>query len=358
MKITHLLSGIIYLKVSISSPQPMAEEPNTMSTASTKAFYATIKTSPLEPANHLLEKPDLLLQKLQDEGYLYLRNVIDKQDITTLHTDITSIFENAGMLKKGEPKSLAVTDCKPTNEGEDEYFQLYDAIQRLESFHSLPHTEKLLSLLRDIIGPTTFPHPLGICRLSFPENIACATPPHQDYPNNQGTSNLFACWIPLTDCPRNMGGLAIQPYSHKAGLLPLKYALGPGNRQADIPTAIAQKTWLTTDYKAGDILIFHSHTLHCALPNYTNRMRLSVDYRYQRATEPMTQRCLKPHFGRLTWEEIYKDWTSNKLKYYWQQLPLNMAQWSNEHHKLPDDHIEEAIRLNRAYQKSRKELNP
>ena len=45
--------------------------------------------------------------------------------------------------------------------------------------------------------------------------------------------------------------------------------------------------WLTTDFKVGDLLVFTMHTMHCSLDNRSveNRIRLSVDSRYQPAAE-------------------------------------------------------------------------
>ena len=52
--------------------------------------------------------------------------------------------------------------------------------------------------------------------------------------------------------------------------------------------------WLTTDFKAGDLLLFTMHTMHCSLDNNSpdNRIRLSVDTRYQPADEPVDERWM------------------------------------------------------------------
>ena len=50
--------------------------------------------------------------------------------------------------------------------------------------------------------------------------------------------------------------------------------------------------WLTTDFKMGDLLVFTMHTMHCSLDNRSaeNRIRLSVDSRYQPAAEEADER--------------------------------------------------------------------
>ena len=117
------------------------------------------------------------------------------------------------------------------------------------------------------------------------------------------------------------GTLAILRGSHHYGVLPLEFSLGAGNRQAVLPNEMRDRlTWVTNDFSAGDVLLFGALTVHAALHNATGRMRLSVDFRYQCEGEPASDLVLKPHFERLSWEEIYAGWKSDELKYYWHDL--------------------------------------
>jgi hypothetical protein len=152
------------------------------------------------------------------------------------------------------------------------------------------------------------------------------TPPHQDFLNNQGTPGLTAAWIPLGDCPRRRGPLAVLRGSHRFGVLPLEFHLGAGNRQAVLPPEMIERlTWVTTDMSAGDVLVFGALTVHASLHNTTREMRLSVDFRFQRQGEPLTELVLEPHFGRLSWDEIYEGWDSDELKYYWRDLDYRVV---------------------------------
>jgi ectoine hydroxylase-related dioxygenase (phytanoyl-CoA dioxygenase family) len=162
--------------------------------------------------------------------------------------------------------------------------------------------------------------------LSFPAHYEISTPPHQDYPNNQGTPNLTAAWIPVGDCPPELGGLAILRGSHTYGVLPLDWHLGAGNRQAIVPEKMLEDLhWVTTDFNAGDVLVFGAMTVHASLHNASEFfMRLSVDFRYQQEGEALTEPCLQPHFERQTWDEIYADWKSDKFQYYWKDLDYDV----------------------------------
>ena len=305
----------------------------------------------LIPSNASLSDPAALARQFAEQGYLYFQQLLPLANITAAHNDIRHVLHKHGWINQHD---MAIIE--PTVEGEDNYFAVYDEIQKLESFHSLAHEPAVIQVMQALLGPTAWPHPLSISRLVFPFNEEFATPPHQDYPNNQGTADLYACWIPLTECPRTLGSLAVVPGSHKKGVIPLKYALGAGHRQADIPPEISRGPWLTTDFSAGDAIIFHSLTVHKSLPNLSNgMMRLSVDYRYQREHEALTEQSLLPHFNRVSWDQIYQQWRSTALQYYWQKKSYSIVPWDNTAHELPEDSIKEAIRLNKVYKKKRAE---
>jgi ectoine hydroxylase-related dioxygenase (phytanoyl-CoA dioxygenase family) len=316
-----------------------------------------MRTEPLISSNQLLGSTTDLRQQLAATGYLYLRDIVDHGHLRQLRAEILDIFGKYGWLDAAYPKDEARTNAVPTVEGEDAYFEVYDEVQRLETLHSLPHRPEVLSVMKQAVGETTFPHPLGVARLSFPNNEECTTPPHQDYPNNQGTEELYACWIPLSDCPVSLGGVSILKGSHKLGLMPLDYSLGAGGRQARLSEAADALPWLTGDFLLGDVLIFGSMTIHRALPNLSgDQFRLSVDYRYQEEHQPLTPPVLEPHFGRMSWPEIYAGWKSKELQYYWKDKQFSVTEWNNALHELPADHMQEALRLARAYNRRRDKI--
>ena len=124
----------------------------------------------------------------------------------------------------------------------------------------------------------------------------------------------------------NQGTLAILRGSHRFGVLPLEFHMGPGNRQAVVPAEMREGLrWVTTDMDAGDVLIFGSLTVHAALHNATrtcaSRSTSATSPRAQRAHRPRPE----PHFERLTWEEIYAGWKSEEHQYYWRDLDYELV---------------------------------
>ena len=99
---------------------------------------------------------------------------------------------------------------------------------------------------------------------------------------------VLLLWLPLGDCPAEMGGLAIARGSHRDGVRDFTVSNGAGAMEVIDPL---EGSWVAGPLEAGDVLIFHSLTVHKGLPNRTDRLRISLDNRYQRASEPICERC-------------------------------------------------------------------
>lgn len=311
---------------------------------------------PMTEANALLNDQAALRAQLSEDGYLFFRNIIDYEKIRALREEITKILAEIGWIQGGKDQLDAKAIGLPHREGEEGYFEGLDKIVKLEQLYSLSHDENLMHVMRQVLGDSAFPHPLSITRLVFPNNPEITTPPHQDYPNNQGTPNLTAAWIPLGDCPQQLGTIAVLRGSHKSGLQPLQFHLGPGNRGAIISEELQHLDWVSTDFRSGDILLFPALTMHAALENQdTERMRLSVDFRYQLEGEALTDVCLKPHFNRISWEETYKDWHSTRYQYYWNDKQFTTDAWDSTMHELPEEHLKDASKQLHLYNKAREE---
>ena len=282
---------------------------------------------PMRDSKALLDDLPALRERFDEDSYLYFRNVVDRDKVMALRKRMLRTLAEGGWVREAPYLMRGVATAPPVREGDDDFFAVYDEVQRLEEFHTLAHDESLMRIMRQVLGESAFPHPLKIARLGFPAHYEVSTPPHQDYPNNQGTPNLTAAWIPIGECPTELGGLAVLRGSHRHGLLPLDTDLGAGNRKAVLPQELLEEhRWVTTDFSAGDVILFRALTVHAALHNASEFfMRISVDFRYQLEGEELTEICLKPHFERLTWDEIYSRWNSDRYQYYWKDLDYKVV---------------------------------
>lgn len=276
----------------------------------------------LVPTNRLLDDPPALRARLAEDGLLYLRRLLPPDPVLEVRRSVVACCREGGWLRlDADPLAARVAGGPAWVEPEPAFIAVYREVQKREAFHALAHHALLLALVHDVLGEPPLPHPNKIARLSFPQNVRHTTPPHQDYPFIQGSAETYTTWIPLGDVPRELGGLAVNAGSHRAG--PYEYHLSLGAGGMGIDPATLPDRWHTTDYETGDVLLFHSHLVHRALPNlHAEQMRLSVDYRYQARSEPIAESNLLPHTGQITWDEIYEGWTSDELKYYWRRHDL------------------------------------
>lgn len=263
-----------------------------------------------------------LRQRADSQGYLFFSALIDPAEIVQIRGDIASILQQVGWIEADTDPLLAITSHQACLTGSPEFSRVYDMIQRLESFHSLAHHPSLFRIVESLLQTDVLLQPSNIARVIFPSQLEQTTPPHQDYVHIQGTPDVWTVWIPLGDCPRRLGGLSVLVGSHHLGILPVSKSLGAGGLRAD--TQRADLEWASSPFECGDVLFFHSHTVHQGLANLSgNQLRLSVDYRYQKASDPVMDLVLGPHQGRLTWSEVYADWESDSYQYYWQKFSLH-----------------------------------
>lgn len=258
-----------------------------------------------------------LRARAAEDGYLLLRGLLPAGPVLAVREAILGLCAGAGWCDAGGRVPPGAPG--PFIEGQPEYMALYDAIQRLEPFHRLALHPRLTALYAALFGEAVLAHPRNIARVMFPNNNPHATPAHQDALHIRGTPETWTAWIPLGDCPADLGGLAVMVGSNRLPLLDTRPALGAGGRAVDAEAL--GDAWVAGDMAAGDVLTFHSHTVHRALPNRTaDRMRLSADFRYQPASHPVAPDSLLPHFARLTWEEIYAGWRDPSGRYHWREV--------------------------------------
>ncbi len=280
-----------------------------------------------------------LRERAVGDGFLFFRGLLPRTDVMALRKDLLTVVERHGWRQPGQDDLGGALDLEAINRVPEGEMRMdigvsalaYDDVQRLEALHAFPHHPRLMDLYRGIFGEKVLLHPRHIVRMVTGHRSMSPTPPHQDFPLIQGTANTWTCWIPVGDCPREMGGLAVLRRSHRNGCLPIQAAAGAGGMAVQLCPGEAD--WVSTDYAAGDVLTFPSHTVHRALRSRRpGDIRLSLDVRYQPASESIEEKSLLPHCG-LTWEDIYKGWKSDAHKYYWRGFEPRLSPWDSSLHQ-------------------------
>jgi hypothetical protein len=280
---------------------------------------------PFEVSNEILADPAALSARMARSGYLFFRALISPESVLAARREILARCAEAGWLKPGTDLDDAVAaEGVAWTEPQPEFMQVYNRLQTGEAFHALAHEPAILGMFENLFGEPVLPHPRNIARIIFPQNTLYTTPAHQDYIHVQGTEATYTAWIPLGACPTGLGSLAVLEGSHRAGILPVHQAHGAGG--VGIDTEALLHRWVGGDFGLGDVIVFHSLAVHKALPNLSrDRIRLSVDYRYQPLSHPVSDGSLLPHHAQIGWPEVYSSWRSDRYQYYWDSLPIQRA---------------------------------
>lgn len=257
-----------------------------------------------------------LRKRLQRDGYLFLRGVLPREAVLRVRRQALEIAASLGWVASGHPLEEAVANpAASTIDPDPSYLAMLSRLYRSEDLHALQHHPRVTDLFKRLLGGAVLPRPRLIPRCIFPNCPELTTSAHQDYPYVQGTEEVYTMWTPLGDCPFEMGPLQVAESSHLEGVRDFKIT---ANAAAGL-TVIdpLDGAWVTNDFLAGDALIFHSLTVHKGVPNHSSVLRQSVDFRFQRLSQPITPTSCEPFVTSLSWEEIYAEWSSKRLQYYW-----------------------------------------
>jgi hypothetical protein len=275
---------------------------------------------PFVDSTDLLDNGTALAERMRRDGYLFLRGLLPAEAVHSVQRQVGEIARADGWLKADRPVEEAVVDPAGFCVDPDPvYLRTLRKINLLEDYHRLKHHPALLGFFERMLGGAVFPHPRVLMRNIFPAREEFTTKAHQDFPNVQGTEEVYTAWIPLIDIFLGMGPLQVAAGTHTEGVFDFAIASGAGG--IEIPDTLEGR-WASGDFLVGDVLIFHSMTVHKGLPNRSDRLRMSMDVRFQLVSEPFNPDNAQADGQPLSWEDIYAGWKSDALKYYWRRLPL------------------------------------
>ena len=277
-----------------------------------------------------------LARRMERDGYLFIRGLLPAAIVEDLRLKFLAIARDSGWVKTDAPLAEAIADQNGfCVEPEPNYMERYGKMYLLPEFHAMQHRPELLELLERMCGEPVMPHPRLIGRTIFPQREAFTTPPHQDFIPIQGTAATYTAWFPLSDLLPGMGGLQVAEGSHQRGVYDFRPSLGAGGIEI---TESFEDAWRGNPLSQGDVIFFHSMAVHQGVPNTSASLRLSIDARFQKISDPLDAGSLLPHTRPQTWEEIYADWPAdNELKYYWKKWDLQIVEYDNSYHQRRDE---------------------
>ncbi len=290
--------------------------------------------NPFVDSTDIAQDGPALAARMKRDGYLLIRGLLPRDAVRNVQRQIAALTAQAGWLKADAPVEDAVAepagfcvDPDPT------YLATLRRINHLEDYHALKHHPALTGFMERLLGGPVFPHPRVLMRNIFPAREEFTTKAHQDYPNVQGTTEVYTAWMPLIDCPMEVGPLQVAVGTHGGEVFGFDIAAGAGGIEIK-ETFDGQ--WVSGPMRQGDVLFFHSLAVHKGVPNRSRHLRMSMDVRYQLVSEPFNLDNANADGQPLSWDDIYAGWKSDALKYYWKRLPLTVRDFDRQWFDMRD----------------------
>jgi ectoine hydroxylase-related dioxygenase (phytanoyl-CoA dioxygenase family) len=268
------------------------------------------RMGPLVPS-HPREGLATLADRYRDDGYLWLKGLLAREDVLAFRAYVFEAFADTGLIAANSDPQIGLAG---SDEDADLSRRRLMEIVRSAAFESFCLSSPLWRFMDDLLGGLSYLHKRKLLRTTKPGQ-GFSTPAHYDLVYLRGgTSRIVTAWIPIGDIPAEMGGLCYLEGSDREGRrLEAEFAaenadmnaeerLSAYNRNMgeggwiskDLP-AMAQRfdtRWLIADYEAGDVVLHSPFMIHAATANddRQGRIRLSCDIRYQNVRDEIDAR--------------------------------------------------------------------
>jgi len=263
----------------------------------------------LNRSDDALGQVEKLRARLDRDGYLYVPGFFDRDDVMEVRSSLTGQMARQGLLNPDFPHVEALWNP------ERRTTFMPQLAQNNGPLKNLIYGKQLLGFYEALFGEAVLHFDFTWIRAVGPGQ---GTQPHCDLVYmGRGTHDLLTCWVPYGDVPLELGGLIVLEDSHLKSDRLRAYLSGDvdaycenrphqlekvksgkakvGGWLSTNPVTLREKLggrWLTTEWQAGDIITFKMNMVHGSLDNATDRVRLSSDSRYQRASEPADERWI------------------------------------------------------------------
>jgi hypothetical protein len=227
-----------------------------------------------------LGDPAALRREAAARGFLFFRRLIDPAEVLELRSVVLSACRDLDALAEGTAPmdGVARPDVRLGDYDDPRWVTLQCRVMPSREFRRLGENPAILGVLEALFEGPAQGERGDTCRVFSPRTPELTTRPHQDRFYVRGEPPLWTAWIPLGDCPIELGGLAVSPGSHREGLR-RHVGEGSGRQGVEVPADLA---WSTADYRCGDVLMFSGFTLHRGLENQTaDLLRVSADFRFE-----------------------------------------------------------------------------
>jgi hypothetical protein len=265
----------------------------------------------LRDSNDIVDNDAALRERMETEGYIFLPGYLDREEVLAARLEMLTRLAREGHLDENFPIEDAIASPQTTVKFHPDLAKGNAPLMRVL------YSGAMIEFYEKLLGEEVRHFDFTWVRAVSP---GTGTAPHCDHVYmGRGTDKLFTSWTPLGDVSLELGGLMVLEGSHHHDRLRENYCRkdvdafcsnrrgddytemgGGGNIRAggwlsNKPKNLRERLggrWLTSEYRAGDLLTFSTFLVHAGLDNQTNQIRLSSDSRYQAASQPADERWI------------------------------------------------------------------
>lgn len=253
----------------------------------------------MEDSAPLVGNPAALQQQMAESGYLYLRGVLDRENVLAARLEILTRLGAVGEFKEPLLEGLSSGTSQRAEKVAD-LGQFWQSICEGQALRKVTHDGPIVSIMEQLLGEAVRPYDFLWLRTMHPGRASAF---HFDHVYmNRGTDRLYTVWTVLGDVALEEGPLLLVEDSHRwtdlhaqfQGLDVDRDKSRPGHVTMN-PVALADEAGvhlLTAEFRAGDVVIMPMFMLHGSMDNRSQqgRVRLSCDTRFQPAIDPIDER--------------------------------------------------------------------
>lgn len=249
-----------------------------------------------------------LRQRIHEKGYLLMRGLLNRDEVLESRREMVRRLGAMNCLQPGTDPMDAIANKEHPATFHPELAKGNEAMRKVV------YAGPMMQFWAEFFEEKPLHFDFTWVRTVMP---GWGTPCHADVSYmGRGTHELFTAWTPMGDVDFVQGGLLVLEGSNRNERLHKALEssdvdahcvnrTGPasqdawGRRQGGWMKAPAPKLrqslggrWLTEEFSAGDVLFFDVFSIHASLDNHSDRVRLSTDTRYQRASQPTDERWM------------------------------------------------------------------
>lgn len=253
----------------------------------------------MRDSSTLLGEPSRMRERLAQDGYLYLPSSIDAGEVLAARAEVFGRLAEVGEIEE-PPVAGIPTGLSRRREMVDDLGAFWKSVNAGDALRAVTHGGTLRQIASSALGRSAVAFDYMFLRAA---PVGRFTGLHFDYGFfTRRTEKVVTAWIALGDIPVDEGPLMVVEGSHRFDdLIAAEQGFDvarDSNRQAalaehpvDFARARAARL-LTSDFEAGDVVIFSMLTMHGTLDNCSlrSRARLSCDVRFQPASDPRDPR--------------------------------------------------------------------